>query len=264
MASSRSSPPAALVAAAFASWSSDLPSGLAGSFRFWVLYSAAVTALGGVASIIKYRVGAGVSAGALLIFGPLAAANIHDYIDFGFSIGPGLYGLLAAGLAGLVLAVVTLTIVSPRASGPANLVASAVAGVGGALLALGAYMSLRHFLLDNNVWWDIFDVSFVVLPLAVGILTLAARSRAAAALALGVTAAYAAQWAGEALYSSDALSYPALRGVGIAVLGAGSLIGALAPATESEDIARLPMWISIAGLVVLAGTLVLGAAAFNV
>ena len=98
-----------LVAAAFASWSSDLPSGLAGSFRFWVLYSAAVTALGGVASIFKYRVGVGVSAGALVIFGPLAAANIHDYIDFGFSIGPGLYALLAAGLAGLVLAVVTLT-----------------------------------------------------------------------------------------------------------------------------------------------------------
>ena len=116
-------------------------------------------------------------------------------------------------------------------------------------------MSLRHFLLDNNVWWDIFDVSFVVLPLAAGILTLAARSRAAAGLALGVTAAYLAQWTGEALYSTDSLSYPALRGAGIAVLGAGSVIGALA---------RLPMWIPIAGIVVLGGTLALGAAAFNV
>ena len=43
--------------------------------------------------------------------------------------------------------------------------------------------------------------------------------------------------------------------MGIAVLGAGSVIGALA---------RLPMWIPIAGMVVLGGTLVLGAAAFNV
>lgn len=253
-----------MVASAFASWSSDLPSGLSGAFRFWVLYSAAVVTLAGVASIFKYRVGAGVSAGALLIFGPLAAANIHDYIDFNFSIGPGLFALLAAGLAGLMLAVVALTMVSPRASGPANLVASAVAGVGGALLALGAYMSLKDFLLDNNVWWDIFDVSFVILPLAAGILTLAARSRAAAGLALGVTAAYTAQWTGEALYSTDSLSYPALRGVGIAVLGAGAVIGALAPAPESEDIARLPWWISVAGLVVLGGTLALGTVAFNV
>jgi hypothetical protein len=133
-------------------------------------------------------------------------------------------------------------------------VASAVAGVGGALLALGGYMSLRDFLFDNNVWWDIFDVWFVALPLAVGILTLAARSRAAAALALGVTAAYAAQWTGEALYSTDSLSYPALRGAGIAVLGVGAVIGALA---------RLPIWIPIAGMVVLVGTLALGAVAFN-
>ena len=101
-----------MITSAFASWSSDLPSGLSGTFRFWVLYSAAVVALGGVASILKYRVGAGVSAGALLIFGPLAAANIHDYIDFNFSIGPGLFALLAAGLAGLVLAVATLAMVA--------------------------------------------------------------------------------------------------------------------------------------------------------
>ena len=170
---------------------------------------------------------------------------------------------LAAGLAGLVLAVVTLTMVSPRASGPADLVASAVAGVGGALLALGAYMSLRHFLLDNNVWWDIFDVSFVVLPLAAGILTLAARSRAAAALALGVTAAYAAQWTGEALYSTDSLSYPALRGVGHRRprRRRGHRRARPGPSPSSPT---FPCGSPSSGMVVLGGTLVLGTAAFNV
>ncbi len=99
-------------------------------------------------------------------------------------------------------------------------------------------MSLRDFLLDNNVWWDIFDVWFVVLPLAAGILTLAARSRQPPCSPSASPWRYAAQWTGEALYSTDSLSYPALRGAGIAVLGAGAVIGALAPAPESEDIAR--------------------------
>jgi len=257
--------PAALTLAAFANWTIHVRATAPRYERYWFLFVVLIGALAGTASVLRSRLGLGISAGVLLVFPALFASAMHSVLHADLTVGPGVVAFGWACALGVVFTAATLRHVAREPKGTAPPVGVLIAGLGAVLVAFAMYAGYGDFFLAGNRWIDAIQIWFIILPVLAAVLLLAFRSRASAALTLGVAAAYVGFWTAEALFLDDRrIRYFALRGAATAAFGIGTIIAAfIARRGDVDSEHGAPTWIVVGSFAILAASLAVGTVGHN-